>query len=282
MDNLSPIPVSESAKYWHSAVYPELEMLNAVYITHAFARHVHEGYALGVILEGAEMFYYRGQTHIAPAGSIVLINPDEIHTGQTASGAHWWHYRMFYPSIALLRQIAEEITGQPWEMPYFGHPIVYDAETAQLLHQFHQALEQQRSALELGAHMRAAFGQLIIRHAINRPLLIKNYTGKTEVRRVRDYLRDHYAENPTLEQLAALVNLSPYHLLRLFRQQIGLPPHQYLSHIRLHRAKQLLTSGRPIAEVAVETGFTDQSHLTKHFKRVFGVTPGHYTYHLRS
>lgn len=271
----------EIARYWRSADYPELEMLNAIYITHSFARHVHEGYALGVILSGAETFYYRGQIHTAPAGSIVLINPDEVHTGQRANGVYGWHYRMFYPTIALLRQISEEI-GLTWEMPYFDQPVVYDTATAQLIAQFHQALEQKQNPLIIGTLMRATFGQLILRHAINRPLTIKTYAAKEAIRHVRDYLRDHYAENPTLEQLAALVNLSPYHLLRSFRQQIGLPPHQYLSHVRLYRAKQLLASGHPIVDVAAETGFTDQSHLTKHFKRVFGVTPGHYTHHLHS
>jgi AraC-like DNA-binding protein len=94
--------------------------------------------------------------------------------------------------------------------------------------------------------------------------------------RVRSYLEERYAENVTLDDLARFVNLSPYHLLRLFRQQTGLPPHTYLTQVRVRRARSLLRAGVPIAETALQVGFTDQSHLSRHFKRTVGVPPGQY------
>lgn len=97
------------------------------------------------------------------------------------------------------------------------------------------------------------------------------------VQQALDYLETHYAAAITLDDLAAQTHLSPYHLLRLFKATYGLPPHAYLTQLRVQRAKRLLLAGQPIAAVALDVGFVDQSHLTRHFKRIVGVPPGQYT-----
>jgi len=90
----------EQAIYWRATDLGNLDLLRATFVKHAFARHAHEGYALGVIERGAETFRYRGASHRAPAGSVVLINPGEAHTGQAAE-ASGWSYAMFYPEAEL-------------------------------------------------------------------------------------------------------------------------------------------------------------------------------------
>ena len=99
---------------------------------------------------------------------------------------------------------------------------------------------------------------------------------RARIGQVRAYLEEHFTENITLDQLAALVDLSPFHLLRLFRETVGLPPHSYLTQIRVTRAKRLIAASLSLVEVAGAVGFSDQSHLTKHFKAIIGVTPGQY------
>lgn len=92
------------------------------------------------------------------------------------------------------------------------------------------------------------------------------------------FIQDHYAQPITLDDIAAAAHLSPYHLARLFKQATGHTPHQYLIQTRVNSARALLTSGagqRSLAEVATAVGFADQSHLTRHFKRQFGITPKH-------
>ena len=96
------------------------------------------------------------------------------------------------------------------------------------------------------------------------------------MRRTREFLEANFEQNVSLADLTNLVGLSSYHLLRVFRSEVGLPPHAYLEQIRINYAKQLLRSGMPIVEVAVNTGFVDQSHFTRHFKRHVGITPGLY------
>ncbi len=100
---------------------------------------------------------------------------------------------------------------------------------------------------------------------------------RPSIERVKAYLTEHYAEEVSLETLAHIAHLSPFHLARLFRHMVGLPPHAYQIQIRLSQARTLLAQGCSISYVAQETGFSDQTHLTKQFKQHFGVTPGIYS-----
>jgi AraC-like DNA-binding protein len=93
---------------------------------------------------------------------------------------------------------------------------------------------------------------------------------------VRDLLVERLDDPPTLTELATLTGLSQFALLRAFRAATGLPPHAYLNQQRVRRARRLLDDGLPAAAVAARTGFADQAHLTRHFKRVVGVPPAAY------
>jgi AraC family transcriptional regulator len=98
------------------------------------------------------------------------------------------------------------------------------------------------------------------------------------LRAVVEYIEEHLDASPTLEQIAAVARLSPYHFARQFKAATGLPPHQYVIARRVERAKQLLQGGHdlPLAEVAAYAGFSDQSQFSRHFKRLVGVTPGQF------
>lgn len=266
----------ERVKFWRAQELGQLELLHATYITHAFARHIHTGFAIGIIEQGAEKFYYRGAEHVAPAGHVVVINPGEVHTGQ-AAGKNGWTYRMLYPEIALVQRAMAEVTGRPTDIPDFPQPVIRDDDIVERIRRLHLTLENPATTpLERESQFVSTLVRLISGHA--EPALKLPPAGRERqaVRRVRDYLEAHYAENVLLDQLAALANLSPFHFLRAFRAETGLPPHAYLNQVRVERAKVLLAQGWPVVQVAVETGFTDQSHLTKRFKGIVGVSPGQY------
>jgi AraC-like DNA-binding protein len=267
----------ERAKFWRDPALNNLEMLRATYITHTFSRHTHEGYAIGVIEAGLEEFTYRGEFHRAPAGSIVVIQPGEVHTGNagTPSG---WTYRMLYPEVALVRKAASEVVGGGHlQLPFFPNPVIRDRQLAEQLRQLHIAIENSTSPLERESRFLWTVAQMIARYAEDCPYLAPIGKENQVVQRIQDYLRSHYADSISLEQLAGIANLKPLRLLRVFRKQVGLPPHAYLVQVRVARAKTLLSRGVAIAQVAADTGFTDQSHLTRHFKRLVGVTPKQYS-----
>ena len=265
----------EHIKFWHDATLSNLELLHATYVTHTFAPHSHEGYVIGVIEQGAEQFAYRRSQHIAPIGSIVFINPGEMHTGSSAS-EHGWTYRTLYPSIELLQRAVSDLTGRPRDIPFFAEPVVHDPEMMTEISLTHRALEEQASALERESRLLWTLSRLILRYADDHPRprpFTKEHMG---IQRVRSYLEENYAENISLEQLAAIAHLSPFHLLRSFREQVNLPPHAYQIQVRITRAKQMLRMGMSCVDTALAVGFADQSHLTKHFKRIVGVPPGLY------
>lgn len=275
--NRKPGDRLEKTKFWLDPALSNLELLHATFVTHSFARHVHDGFAIGVIVEGAETFEYRRGNHVAPAGSVVVINPGEIHTGQAVT-KNGWTYRMLYPEAEMLQQAASQVTGRPCDVPFFASPVIQDSPLAEYLLKFHHALEEPSSVLERQSHLLWIFGQLIVRHAGERPRLRAKKPGQEHqaVKRVQEYLEAHFPENLLLDELSQVANLSQFHMLRVFRREIGLPPHVYLTQVRIAHAKTLLAKGWPITTVAQETGFVDQSHLTRQFKRSVGVTPGQY------
>lgn len=267
----------EHAKFWRAEEFDNLELLHATYITHVFDKHYHDEYVVAVVVRSHYAFFCNGLDVIAGQGQIILINPGEIHSGYsiTESG---WTYRALYPSVGLMREIAEEVTGRNWLLPYFPKCLADDTMVARQLVRLHSTLEQGTSSqLERDVLLHNTLGLLIARHADNRPLsLIELGREREAVQRVRHYLESHYMDNPSLEALAQIAGLSPFHFVRVFREATGLPPHTYLTQLRINRAKARLQAGDAIADVAAATGFSDQSHLTRRFKRIVGVTPGQF------
>lgn len=265
--------MKEQAHFWRHPAVPGTDLLKARYVTHRFSRHVHDGYAIGLIVAGVEEFDYRGTTHRAAAGELVLVNPDAVHTGQ-AGVPGGWSYRMLYPSIDALAGIAAEL-GAPHTTPHFPAQVVRDDEVAALLGRAHQAAER-GDALAASTLSSTLFARLLARHATPRPATAPPGAGGRAVREALDLLHQSLLDPPTLEDLAGAVGARPFPLLRAFKEATGLPPHAYLTSLRIRRARRLLESGMRPARVAAEVGFTDQAHLTRHFRRIVGVPPAAY------
>lgn len=264
----------ERATFWRDPQLAGVELLHARFVTHSFLPHQHDAYAIGVIEAGAEAFRYRGERQVAPAGSVVVIHPGEAHTGSAAVDAGW-HYRMLYPDPAWLKEAAG------WaELPFFPAPVLHDDHLAALLRAAHAAFTNGAGALERETRLRAALSHLARAHANGRAPS-SAAPDHAALARARDFLDAHPDTNVTLSELSAVVGVSPYHLARRFRDAFGVPPHAYQLGARVRRARQLLASGTPIAQAALEAGFADQAHLTRAFKRVVGVPPGRFVAGLR-
>lgn len=266
----------EVAKYWSNEDLGDLECLYAEYLTFSFAPHFHEGFAIGVIENGADVFEYRGAERIAAAGDIMLINPSEVHTGH-AIDASGWTFRIMYVDPELLRRVREELTGKPSDIPFFSTTVVSDEATAQHILRLHRALENSASSLERESLFLLAMMQLITRHADSKTDVKKIGREHAAVARARDYFHANACQNITLEELAEIAFLSPFHLLRVFREEIGITPHAYQTQIRIERAKRLLRDSYSITQTALTTGFFDQAHFSKQFKRYVGISPGKFT-----
>jgi AraC-like DNA-binding protein len=185
-------------------------------------------------------------------------------------------YRTFYPAPELLAEVASQLVDRNVEIPFFPSPVVTDARLARRLRKAHRACEAGVAPLASQTLVLEALSLLIMRHSDQDAPLPALGKELAAVKRAKEYLTENFSTNISLEALARIAYLSPFHLLRAFRKAVGLPPHEYLINLRVECAKQLFAKGRPIAEVAQEIGFCDQSHLSRQFKRIVGVTPGQY------
>jgi AraC-like DNA-binding protein len=267
------VGVGERARYWRHPAEPGVDLLSARFVRHAFARHSHDHYAIGLVLDGVEEFAYGGSVERAAAGEMPLVNPGTVHTGH-AGVPDGWTYRVMYPSVEVMAEVAAEV-GLPPGTPAFTGPVLRDPEAARLLLAAHAAADQ-GDPLASSSLMRLLFAALLRRHGDRTPAAAPATAGGTAVAQARELLHARMADPPKLAELAAAVGARPFPLLRAFRDAHGLPPHAYLNQERIRAARRLLDTGAPLADTAYRVGFVDQAHLTRHFRRIVGITPGAY------
>jgi len=264
---------AEMARYWQHSAVAGVDLLRARFITHRYGRHAHETYTFGLIESGVEEFDYGGQVLRAGPGAVALLDPEVVHTGHAVTSAGW-SYRVLYPEVCVVTDVAEQL-GWRRGTPGFPQTVQYDARSAVLLRSAHQAAEH-GDRLASSSLLTAALAGLLTAHAKSGGIVAPARRAPESVRAVADLLEVRLTDPPTLAELAEMTGLSQFAVLRAFRAETGLPPHAYLNQLRVRRARTLLDQGVAPAEVAFETGFADQAHLTRHFKRVVGVPPGAY------
>lgn len=263
----------DDARLWQVEAFGGLEVMRAHLITFAFSPHTHEEFMIAVTEGGHGAPRFWGSVQRVGPRDVFILSPGEVHSGGPAEGANW-RYRGMYVPADLMRRAAQELSGADRGIPHFPREVFDDAQAVTLLRRAHGALEAPSSTLARESCLLDALVYLITRHGVDRRRVQPVGREHRAVGRAQEYLESCPGENVSLERLADVVGLSPFHLCRVFRQQTGLSPHAYQLGVRVKRAKELLARGAPPAQVAVETGFFDQAHLTRHFKRIYGVTPG--------
>ncbi|MQY05260.1 helix-turn-helix domain-containing protein [Actinomadura macrotermitis] len=245
-----------------------LDLLTARFGRQHYAPHVHDEYAIGVCVDGLETMRYRGERIFSAAGSILVVEPGETHTGGPA-GPDGYAYLALYPGAATLRAVGGG------GVPHFGRPVIDDPELATAMRLTHRELRRGGDPLEGESRLLWLLGELVRRHAepAGEPAAPP---GSRVARLVSERLADELTAPPTLAVLAGDLGLSRYQLLRAFRSATGMPPYAWLAQHRVARARALLDAGLRPAEAASLVGFADQAHLTRWFRRVLGVTPGAY------
>jgi len=271
-------------KEWTHISHParlDVGLLHAYYVQHAYPRHSHDYYVISLIEKGRQSFSHKGTKHLTPPGGVIFINPDEVHTGEAAD-SQGFELRSLYPTTALMEAAAFELTGRHQTLPFFKEVRVDDRWATRSVLSLHRTLSKDTGPLESESRLLWTLAQLIKRYA---DITVTEHSldhEKKVIQQVRQYIEDDYAERITLSQLAQLVSLSPYYLLRVFHAEVGMPPYEYLESVRIRHAQRLIESGKPLAEVALEVGFSSQSHLTRHFKKIIGVPPGQYAQKART
>ena len=239
-------------------------------------------YVFGVVADEPMRSRRGTETRVVRPGQLVAWDPSAPHAG-AAIDARPWSSRLMVVEVAGLEAIAGDEEAMLTGDVSFPEPVIDDPALARAFVTMHRALETGASRLEGDERLAEWLVAIMQRSSAvrrSRPALAPR--DDRALRRACDYLGEHVDRNVGLDELATAAGIGKFRLIRLFRERIGLPPHALQLAHRLRNARRLLEQGRPIADVAASTGFTDQSHLHRHFQRSLGLTPAAYQRRFRT
>ncbi|MEL1219497.1 AraC family transcriptional regulator [Aeromonas hydrophila] len=257
--------------FWHDPALPFIEA-RAVQDGRrvCYDKHSHPHFSIGAITGGHSHYLNQRSRQEVGRGHLVLMNPEEVHACNPIADEPW-SYLMFYLDTGWLQRQQEEAglgdAFRPFDMTASRDPLLYQG-----LCRLHRQLWQEHEPL----------AREVACHQFSRQLLARLTPASWDDRppqhlqRAAELMQDDCSSPLTLAQLSAVAGLTPSHFVRSFSRHYGMTPHAYLLDQRIRHARTLLRRGEPLAEVALASGFADQAHFQRQFKRRVAATPGHY------
>lgn len=209
---------------------------------------------------------------MAENNQLVLINPGEVHTGNTVSDTPLQYYSL-YPGKNALEQVAALLgISLPGDF-CFQRSLLDQSLLTQKFRLLFDSFASKQDTLRLQEIFFDCMYELLQPSHYNSYRPISDHQKDGRMQLLIAFLRSHFKEDISLQQMAGLVRLNPFHLIRLFKKSIGLSPYDYLLIIRTEHAKQLLRNGYKVQDAAIECGFYDSSHFNRMFYRIAGTSP---------
>jgi AraC-like DNA-binding protein len=267
----------ENVIYWRDPQLEGVEICRVNGSRHVFPQHAHDGiYAIGLMESGGSYCLgpQRSDSLVAPE-QVALINPGQVHSGVPVAGRRI-SYRMIYVDMHLMAAIAAEISRPSRAFPEFPSMVVGDPMLWRRLQRLCRVATGPGGRLEKESAIMDALAVLVpLGSEGSASKTVRRCRGKS-IRRAMELLSADLDRKLSLEEVARTAGLSRYHFLRVFKREIGLPPHLFRTLRRIDRAKQFLCGGTSLSQTALAVGFTDQSHFTNTFRKFTGATPGQY------
>ncbi len=255
---------------WESAFIPNLNFTETTEHDVTYGAHVHDVMEILWVLSGCINLICRDHSYRMHCGDAVIITPNEVHAGRL--------YECSSSSFAALhipRSVLEMLFGYNYTHEYMAPVQLVDGSFAEILYRnLIGGLPNTLSLADQLTCLNDVLGKLFkARHSLAfpaEPLTVCH----PAVKRVKSIINATFTEPIDFCRLASEVNLHQRYLISLFKTMTGMPPHQYQIALRVDFARQLLNSNLPLSGVASTAGFADQSHLNRHFKRIYSFTPG--------
>ncbi len=254
--------------FWRAKNLDGLELFRAKNTNYSYPKHSHNAYSIGTIETGMAINYCWGEKQYFGQNSLVLFNPEEVHTGYSADANS--SYRMLYIDEKTFAKFLEEKQA----LPSFEKKLIYSPKWAKRIKQLHKSFELTDSSLFYEESIFLTIQELR-REFAKHPLEPKK-SEHVAVKTVKDFLEENYHQGISIDELAKLTNLNRAYLMRIFRKETALPIYSYLLQIRIKHAKNMLINGQDASNIALDLGFSDQSHFIRSFKRITGSTPGRF------
>ena len=244
---------------------PGIERAEVRLRSRGFDPHRHDTYGIGVTTSGVQAFRYRGERRICLPGEWHVLHPDETHDGRAATEGGFG-YRILYLAPELVR---DALGGGA--LPFVADPVVRPGPAMRLVAPYLEAMDEPVSDLA-GAEIAAAAAEALSSlagHGSDERVTI----DLPAMERVRDHLATHVGEQTPAATLEAVAGMDRFAIIRQFRRAFGTTPDRYRTQRRLAVARRAVEAGLPLARVAADCGFADQSHMTRQFHRTYGMTP---------
>ncbi|MEU6522382.1 AraC family transcriptional regulator [Streptomyces sp. NPDC046924] len=252
---------------WRPGVPGVVEVFHARFTEYAYPMHVHDAWTLLIVDDGAVRYDLDRHEHGTPHDTVSLLPPHVPHNGAAAT-PDGFRKRVLYLDGT---HLGDDLIGAAVDRPDLRDPLL-----RQRVGQVHAALVGPGEELEAESRL-TLVGERLRAHLRSRDDAARAPRRDPALaRRLRELLDARVVEGLGLAEAAGLLSVHPAHLVRAFSGAYGIAPHQYLMSRRVGRARRLLLDGEPPGEVAVAAGFYDQAHLTRHFRKLVGVTPGRY------
>ncbi|MGW4856909.1 AraC family transcriptional regulator [Streptomyces sp. NPDC004288] len=251
---------------WRPRVPGVVEVFHARFTEHAYPMHVHDVWTLLIVDDGAVRYDLDRHERGTPRDTVSLLPPQVPHNGSPAT-SDGFRKRVLYLDCT---QLDASLIGPAVDAPDLVDPLL-----RRRVGQLHAALAEPGDELEAQSRL-ALIGDRLRGHLRPRPVRPEPEAAPGVAHALRELLDARVVEGVTLDEAALLLHAHPAHLVRAFSGAFGIAPHQYLTARRIDRARRLLLDGRAPVDVAAATGFYDQSHLNRSFKRIVGTTPGRF------
>jgi AraC-like DNA-binding protein len=261
----------DRATFRRSRIFGGIDLMSARFVRHSFAPHSHDELMIGVIQAGVKLFRHGRAREHAAAGSLSVVNPGEMHTGECEHGPELVYAALYVPETALTAMSDRRGRG----CFIISQPVIDDPEIWHSLAQAHRLAMRGGDAVASEESLSCAVALLFERYGAHR-LLYSEARHPRAVNRAIEFFQARACDQISLEDASRESGVGVFHLIRLFQKHLGLTPYAYLTQIRIAKSRQLLTHGEPVAQVALDVGFADQAHFTKRFKQFTGTTPALY------
>ncbi len=254
-----------------------MELLAAGFSGHAFDKHRHDTYAIGVTEFGVQSFDYRGATRSSRAGEVIVLHPDEAHDGRAGDTAGF-AYLMVYLDPARVSEVLRTAAPRASALPFVEQAVSSNPLLARTVRAAFQC-DPEPLALDgllVDFAEGLAAGDASLEALPRRAAIDHAGIDRAGVERARHFLAVETSRVVRSDELEAVSGLSRFDLARQFRALLGTSPYRYSLMRRLERGRRRIGRGRPLAEAAFDAGFADQAHFSRHFKAAYGLTPGRY------
>lgn len=250
----------------------QIEAYQFVGIMQKFPNHFHDCYVVGLVEKGNRHLSCRGDEYDMEPGDMLLLNPRDNHTCESRDGQPL-DYRCLNIDADVMVRAVKEVIGCSY-LPNFEKPVAFQSEMVESLRTLHQSVMKKETEFLKEELFYILIEQLVKEYTNNQPLLKSRFSEPIKL--VKKHLDDNFINQISLDSLSELAQMNKYTLIRNFARSFGITPYQYLETIRVNHAKELLEQGLSPLEAAMLSGFSDQSHFTRFFKSLIGLTPKQY------